>query len=140
MSSPLSIRFDDDVLARLRRRADGLPGATPSGVAQQLIDEGLRMSEFPGVVFKDGPSGRRAAIIAGPDIWEVITFLAESEERGELAVEAAAEVLALPQSRIRVALDYYSAYGAEVDRQILAAETASVAAEAAWQSSRELLA
>ena len=117
-----------------------MPGATPSGVAQQLIDEGMRMSELPGIVFKDGPSGRRAAIVAGPDIWEVITFLAESEERGELAVEAAAEVLALPQSRIRVALDYYSAYGAEVDRQILAAETASVAAEAAWQSSRELLA
>lgn len=140
MSVPMSIRFDADVLARLRRRASGLPGATPSGVAQQLIDEGLRMGEFPGIVFKDGPTGRRAAIVAGPDIWEVITFLAESDERGELAIEAAAEMLALPQARIRVAIDYYTAYAAEIDAEIRAAEAASRAAEAAWRSRRELLA
>ncbi len=98
------------------------------------------MGDFPGIVFKDGPTGRRAAIVAGPDIWEVITFLAESDERGELAIEAAAEMLALPQARIRVAIDYYTAYAAEIDAEIRAAEAASRAAEAAWRSRRELLA
>lgn len=68
MSAPLSIRFDAALLDRLRRRAARFPGATPSGLAQRLVDEGLRQAEFPGVVFKDGPSGRRAAPALGPDV------------------------------------------------------------------------
>src|SRR5688572_21638250 len=75
MSSPLSVRFDDQVLERLRRRARAVPGLTPAGLAQRLVDEGLRMTEHPGIVFKDGPSGRRAALAFGPDVWEVVTFL-----------------------------------------------------------------
>jgi hypothetical protein len=35
------------------------------------------MSDHPGVIFKDGPSGRRAALGYGPDIWEIIKFLGE---------------------------------------------------------------
>ncbi len=35
------------------------------------------MADHPGVIFKDGPSGRRAALAYGPDIWEVIKFLRE---------------------------------------------------------------
>src|SRR5262245_15755051 len=62
VSTPLSIRFDPGLLERLRRRAQSSPGATPSGLAQRLVDEGLRMADHPGVVFKDGPSGRRAAL------------------------------------------------------------------------------
>ena len=60
MSAPLSIRFDTKLLERLRRRSQATPGSTPSGLAQRLVDEGLRMAEHPGIVFKDGPSGRRA--------------------------------------------------------------------------------
>ena len=60
MSAPLSIRFDPKILERLRRRARAVPGATPSGLAERLVDEGLRMAEHPGIVFKNGPSGRRA--------------------------------------------------------------------------------
>src|ERR1700682_6187484 len=83
MSAPLSIRFDAAILDRLRRRARSLPGATPSGLAQRLVDEGLRMAEHPGVIFKDGPTGRRAALVLGPDIWEVIKAVREVEERGD---------------------------------------------------------
>ena len=65
MSAPLSIRFDDSLLARLRRRAQSLAGSSTSALAQRLIDEGLRMADHPGVIFKDGPSGRRAALAEG---------------------------------------------------------------------------
>lgn len=71
VSGPLSIRFDPGILDRLKRRAARLPGATPSGLAQRLVDEGLRRAEHPGIEFKDGPSGRRAALALGPDVWEV---------------------------------------------------------------------
>lgn len=140
MSTPLSIRFDDDVLRRLRRRAQSTPGATASGVAQRLVDEGLRMAEHPGVVFKDGPSGRRAALAFGPDIWEVIQVLRDIDERGEVAVAAAAEALALPAAKVQLALTYYSDFPDEVDAEIAQAEVASVAAEAAWEAQRRLLA
>jgi len=140
MSAPLSIRFNDDLLERLRKRARGISGATPSGLAQLLIDEGLRMAEHPGIVFKDGPTGRRAALALGPDVWEVVTFVRESEERGASAIEAAAEALALPPARVRAALDYYSTFPDEIDREMAEAEAASLAAEAAWHSRQQLLA
>jgi hypothetical protein len=65
MSTPLSIRFTPSLLARLRQRANAVTGASVAGLAQRLIDEGLRMADHPGVIFKDGPSGRRAALAYG---------------------------------------------------------------------------
>jgi hypothetical protein len=87
MTTPLSIRFDDRLLARLRRRANATSGTT-SAMAQRLIDEGLRMADHPGVIFKDGPSGRRAALAYGPDVWEIVKFLREIDERGPAALDA----------------------------------------------------
>src|SRR5262245_29187802 len=110
MTTPLSIRFDERLLARLRRRAQATPGATASGLAQRLVEEGLRIAEHPGVVFKDGPSGRRASLAFGPDIWEVVKFLREIDERGPDAVAAAAEMLRLTEAQVRIAMHYYSAY------------------------------
>src|SRR2546423_1716927 len=73
MTTPLSIRFDPGLLARLRRHAQAETGANTSALAQRLIDEGLRMAEDPGIVFKAGPSGRRAALAYGPDVREIVT-------------------------------------------------------------------
>lgn len=98
------------------------------------------MSEFPGIVFKDGPSGRRAALAYGPDIWEVVGFLREVDERGEGAVEAASEVLALPAARIRLAMRYYAAFSDEIDARIADAEDAAVRAEADFNAQQRLLA
>lgn len=140
MSTPLSIRFDAQLLERLRRRAQTTPGATPSGLAQRFVDEGLRMSDHPGVLFKDGASGRRAALAFGPDVWEVVKMLREVDERGEQAVAAAAELMALPQPKVRVAMHYYAAYPEEIDAQIDEADRVSREAEHAWQVERRLLA
>lgn len=140
MPAPLSIRFDPGILDRLRRRAGRSPGATPSGLAQRLVDEGLRQGEFPGVVFRDGATGRRAALALGPDVWEVVRTLREVDERGEAAVDAAAELLALPPARVRLALRYYSTYEQEVDAEIAEADAASEAAERAWRTEQRLLA
>lgn len=140
MSAPLSIRFDPAILDRLRRRAAGSPGATPSGLAQRLVDEGLRQAEYPGVVFKDGPTGRRAALALGPDVWEVIRVLRDVDERGEVAVEATAELLTLTSARVRVALRDYAAYEREIDAEIAEAETTSLEAERAWRTEQRLTA
>src|SRR5882757_10350299 len=126
MTTPLSIRFDAALLARLRRRAGATAGSTTSALAQRLIDEGVRMADHPGVIFKDGPSGRRAALAYGPDVWEVVKFLREIDERGPAALIAAAETFAVDVGRITSAVSYYGDYGAEIDGEIEAAEVASV--------------
>jgi len=139
MTTPLSIRFDDRLLARLRRRANATSGTT-SALAQRLIDEGLRMADHPGVIFKDGPSGRRAALAYGPDVWEIVKFLREIDERGPAALDAAAEVLAIDASRIAIAMSYYTAFPDEIDAEIAEADDASARAEEAWRVQQRLIA
>lgn len=140
MSMPVSIRFDPALLARLRRHAMASTGANTSALAQRLIDEGLRMADHPGVIFKDGPAGRRAALAHGPDIWEIVKFLREVDERGPAALDAAAEVFAIDQNRIATAVSYYGDHRAEVDAEVDAADEASAHAEEAWRVRQQLIA
>lgn len=140
MTTPLSIRFTPSLLARLRHRANATPGGSVAGLAQRLIDEGLRMADHPGVIFKDGPSGRRAALAFGPDIWEVIKFLREIDERGPAAIDAAAEVFAVDATRISTAISYYGDYSGEIGAEITEADEASARAEAAWRIQQQLIA
>jgi hypothetical protein len=140
MAAPLSIRFDDDVLTRLRQRAASVPGATASGLAQRLVDEGLRMADHPGIVFRDGPAGRRAALVVGPDVWELVSFLREIDERGPAAVGAAAEVFVISESVVSAGIGYYTAHTEEIDTWIAEARSASDRAEAEWERRQALLA
>ena len=97
------------------------------------------MADHPGVLFKDGPSGRRAAIAYGPDVWEVVTALREVDERGPAAILAVSEQSVLTPEQVRTALRYYAAYSDEIDDEIALAEAASVAAEREWRSEQRLL-
>jgi hypothetical protein len=92
------------------------------------------------VIFKDGPSGRRAALAYGPDVWEVIKFLREVDERGPAAIDAAAEVFAVDSSRIATVISYYGDYVGEIDAEIADADEASARAEAAWRVQQQLIA
>ena len=140
VTTPRSIRFDDAVLARLRQHASAEAGGNLSALAHRLVDEGLRMAEHPGIIFKPGPSGRRAALAYGPDVWEVVKFLREIDERGPAALVAAADVFAVDVSRITAAVSYYGDYRDEIDAQIEAADEASVRAERAWSVQQNLIA
>jgi hypothetical protein len=140
MTKPTSIRFDEVLLARLRRRVQAATGTSTSALAQRLVDEGLRMADHPGILFKDGPSGRRAALAYGPDVWEVVKVLREVDERGPVALAAAAEILSLDVSRVTLAVDYYSDYQGDIDAEIAEADEASERAEHAWRVQRQLIA
>lgn len=139
MSTPLSIRFDRDVLARLKQRTASIPGATPSGLVQRLVDEGLRMAEHPGITFRDGPAGRRASLVVGPDVWELVRFLEEIDERGQDAIDAAIEMLALPESAVRAGMAYYARYSEEIDDWIAMVRAATDRAEQEWLRSQNLI-
>lgn len=139
MTNPLSIRFDAALLGRLRRRA-AIQDSTPSGLAQRLVDEGLRSQEHPGIVFRDGPSGRRAALISGPDVWEVVSSVRLSGVKDEKrAIAATAAEMSLSPAQVQVVLEYYGSFPEEVDAQIAENERACAEALAAWQARQRLL-
>lgn len=98
------------------------------------------MADHPGVIFKDGPTGRRAALAYGPDVWEIIKFLREVDERGPSALDAAAEVFAVDVSRITTAVSYYGDYPDEIDAEVAEADEASIRAEQAWRVKNQLIA
>jgi len=140
MTSPLSIRFDAALLERLRRRA-GLQDTTPSGLAQRLVDEGLRSQEHPGIVFRDGPSGRRAALVAGPDVWEVISAVRASGAKDEKrAIRLVAAEMTLSPAQVQLALEYYGSFPEEIDAQVAENERAASEALGAWRARQRLLA
>lgn len=46
-------------------------GEDPSTGLRRVAEEWWAMQRFPGIEFRDGPSGRRASLREGPDVWEV---------------------------------------------------------------------
>lgn len=127
MSTPSSIRFEPGVNDRLSSYVTRHPGWTRSSAAARLVDEGLRMEEHPGVIFRDGPAGRRACLIGGPDVWEVIRAVKASRtaeptlSRGEL-VQLVEDNTGVPGRLSSVALSYWAAYPEEIDALVDHAE------------------
>ncbi len=136
---PFSIRMSPQTLERLdvgaRRR-----GEAKSRTAERLIDEGLRMEDHPGIVFKDGPTGRRAALAFGPDVWQVVKVVKEFGSSGERAIAGAAEWGNLSHPQVNVALRYYGDFTAEVDARIAFNREETERQYAAWKRTQQALA
>ncbi len=114
-------------------------GEAKARTAERLIDEGLRMEDHPGIVFRDGPSGRRAALAAGPDVWEVIETLNGTGASGEQAIAAAAEWANLTPVSVRAAVRYYADYRDEIDGRILLNRQEAERQRAAWERAQAAL-
>jgi hypothetical protein len=142
MSGPsrqFSARLDADVVERLEHRGERM-GMNKSRLAERYIDEGMRMEDHPGVVFRDGPSGRRAALAGGPDVWEIVAAVRASGLTGEEAVNSAAEWGNLMPMQVRSAIRYYSEYPDEIDERVRRNLEEADAAEAAWRREQNALA
>jgi hypothetical protein len=113
-SKHLTLRIDADSLARLDEQS-ARTGQNRSELARTLIEEGLRMARHPGIVFRDGPAGRRPGLAAGPDIWEVARVIRGQEGSLDDAVRASVELTGQPESKLRVAALYYREFSVEID-------------------------
>jgi uncharacterized protein (DUF433 family) len=75
------------------------------------LDEALRSRRFPGVIFVDGPAGRRAHLAGtGLDVWEVVELVREygSQEAVMRAFPRLSPV------RIRTAMAFAEEYPDEI--------------------------
>jgi hypothetical protein len=82
------------------------------------VEEELRSRRHPLVAFRDGPSGRRAGLVGGPDIWEVVGGLVGGDVPPEARVDRAVAVFGLTPAQIGAALDYYAEFTDEIDSEI----------------------
>jgi uncharacterized protein (DUF433 family) len=136
---PFSIRMSPRTLARLDRGAQRR-GEAKARTAERLIDEGLRMEDHPGIVFRDGPAGRRAALAGGPDVWEVIETLQDGGLMGEQAIAATAEWGNLTHAQVRTAVRYYGDFREEIDERIAHNTQEAERQHAAWERAQAALA
>lgn len=132
------------MIDRLERRASRDPGLKSATLAALMIDEGLRMEEHPGIVFREGPTGRRAVVIGTGDVWEVIRAIrsARSHEPAldeKSIVDLVSTNTGVSQRHIHTAIDYWSSYPDEVESRISQAELAEEKAAAELVRSNELL-
>lgn len=135
----VTVRLDADVVGRLDERSQRIGRRRPELITR-YIDEGMRMEDHPGIVFRSGPVGRRAALAAGPDVWELIGVVRNVEGSGEAAVTQAAEWLGLRREQADIAVRYYSEYPDEVDHWIDRVDEEAHRAQQMWERRQDALA
>lgn len=116
MSVNVSVRLDDRLAERLRLWSRAA-GESLSDRLRRYAEEGARRDEHPMITFRDGPTGRRAGLVGGPDVWEVALWLDDLRGVADPAAALAAEGT-LGRAQIDAAVAYRSAYPDEIEARI----------------------
>ncbi len=133
-SARMSAKTLDRLVAFARRNRE-----PRSRLAERLIEEGLRMQVHPGIEFRDGPSGRRASVRGGADVWELASVIKSVQERGGDVIEESCGLTGHHPHQIRAAVGYYAEYRDEIDERIRRNAELAEEAEAAWLREQALL-
>lgn len=133
------MRLNEHLKARLRELAERDDDSV-SGVAERLLEEGVRMDAHPGIVFRSGPAGRRPGLVAGPDVAEVIAFIQHLDATGEEAIRETARWLSLSERQVRTAVDYFTDFSEEIDEEIERRHREAEEARRRWERQQQLLA
>ncbi|HEX9732824.1 MAG TPA: hypothetical protein VGG06_12660 [Thermoanaerobaculia bacterium] len=84
--------------------------------ASQLLAEALKMRRAPGVVFVDGPAGRRAVVAGtGLDVWEVVATWKRCDGDYE---ELRRQYEWLTEPQLRAVLADYKLHPGEIDTRL----------------------
>ena len=103
-----ALRRDLEATARQSRRS-------VAEVAQELLEEALRMRQCPGIYFAEEPTGRTAKIGGtGLAVWEVLRDVGRDKDAKRLG----AMFPQLSQAQLTAALMYDRRYGEEIQAKI----------------------
>jgi len=110
-----SIRIQEKTLKEIEQISRD-SGKEFSAVANELLEEAVRMKRCPGIIFTEGTAGRRARIAGtGIEVWEVIaTYKGVDEDFNRLRQA----YHWLTEQQLRAAVGYYMVYREEIDRLI----------------------
>jgi hypothetical protein len=116
VSVNISVRLDDRLVQKLKLSASAA-GETVSDRLRRYAEEGARRDEHPMTTFRDGPAGRRAGLITGPDVWEIAMWIDDLSGRRDPAKTLAQEQV-VTRAQIDAALRYRAAYPEEIQARI----------------------
>src|SRR5271169_3713909 len=139
MARSTSFRISDAARSRLAERA-AQEGVTATALLDQLITEGTDQLDFPGVIFRGPSHDRRAALAAGPDIWEIIARLQELDGTDQQRITLLSEESDLHPRLIRIALDYAAEHAMEIRSRITINRDLAERSRATAQQRQALLA
>jgi hypothetical protein len=117
VATSTSFRISDTARTRLTARA-AREGMTATALLDQLIIEGTDQLDYPGITFRGPAHDRRAALAAGPDVWEIVARLRELPGSEEHRISLLAAESELHPRLIRIALDYGAEHVAEIQERI----------------------
>ena len=117
MATSTSFRISDAARTQLAARA-AREGMTATALLDLLIVEGIDQLDYPGIIFRGPAHDRRAALAAGPDVWEVIARLQELDGSEEQRISLLSTESDLHPRLIRIALDYAAEHPAEIRERI----------------------
>jgi uncharacterized protein (DUF433 family) len=108
-----SFRIKEPILREIERIRKN---KAANAVANELLEEALKMRRCPGIIFSQGITGRRARVAGtGVEVWEVVY---EYQIVGK-DVEALKRALPhLTERQLIAALNYYRAYPEEINELI----------------------
>ena len=114
MTSALSVRLPEATAGKMRTLA-ALERRSLAEMLRLLAEEAIKLREFPELIFTDGPTGRRATFIQGPDVWEVLEPYVLANRDWQALQDSYPE---LDEGLLRTAVRYYEAYPEEIDARI----------------------
>lgn len=136
-SKQASIKLGDDIVERLDEESRRT-GRSRSEIAKTLLEEGLRMRAHPGILFRPGPTGRRPALVAGPDIWCVARVIRGTKGTPEHVLKRTVKLTGLRPDQVEVAMKYYAEYRAEIDEWLGRLDEEANLAEDEWRRQQGL--
>jgi hypothetical protein len=134
-----SFRISRETKQRLAARAHR-DGISATALLERLILEGIDTLDHPGIIHRGPPHERRAALAAGPDVWEIIARLRELEGREEQRIATLATETDLHPRQLRIAIDYAAEHADDIRHHIDRNAAAVVASQRAVGQREALLA
>jgi hypothetical protein len=138
-SKSTSFRISQEARHRLAARAER-EGMSATALLERLIVEGVAALDSAGIVFRGPPHDRRAALAAGPDVWEIIARLQELEGSEEQRVAIIADETDLHPRQVRIAIDFAAEHPDDVQARIARNRAAFEASRRAAEQRQALLA
>jgi hypothetical protein len=138
-SRSTSFRLSDEAKQRLAKRSNH-EGVSATALLERLIVEGVDTLDHPGIVYRGALHDRRAALTAGPDVWEVVARLRELTGSEEERIATLAKESELHPRQIRTAIDFAAEHREQIDSRIRRNEEAAEASRRAAEEREALLA
>ncbi len=135
----VSIRFSDEPLHERLRETAHRENVAISTLAERLIDEGLRSRAHPLVLFRSGPAGRRAVLIGGSEVADVIGAIVGGDVPPPKRRLRAAELLGITEAEVDAAFAYYAEFTDEIDAVLADRARQAEVVEASWRRQQALL-